>query len=180
MHTICIQSSNDLFNRMVSNLEADSAQLFLSNNLIKCKELGSENNNPSDTNLSSPALQGRRQILQPPPPPKKRGRPKKTKKTKKYRPINKDAHSSSSLVDNRIEDFRLAQWALPLLASITSDASVLCANVSASKNGHLSTHTEDLRSRMKVIRLKITLLEAAVEMLLHSASWTAVEVRTSP
>ena len=146
---------------------------------------------------ADPSNQTQYMLQQQQQPPRKRGRPRKncsaknhcskTSKKKKKRPIfppkPASSFSSNDFANNSEDslDFRLAKWALPLLGALADDAAALCNNLSLSSSadgeGGGGVDAQDLKSRSKVIRLKISLLEAVVEMMIHAASWTVVEVR---
>ena len=141
-----------------------------------------------NTNPSTQTLQQQQQ-------PRKRGRPRKklnendcskTSKRKKEKqtksPSSSFRNGNDLLNDSELNvDFQLAQWALPLLGALAEDATALCDYLSSSnicaprrKGG---VDNEGLSSRSRVLRLKISLLEAVVEMVLHTASWSVVKVR---
>ena len=77
---------------------------------------------------------------------------------------------------------KAAVWAWPLLGALADDAAALSLHLPACAfdgGGVVDddvTRRQDLASRMRVIRLRIALLESVVEMVVHTGSWIVVQV----
>ena len=68
-----------------------------------------------------------------------------------------------------------ARWALPVIRTLVEDAAALSASAAANRSAG-SEDVEYLTSRMRVIRLRIALLESVMDMIVRTASWTLVQV----
>ena len=81
---------------------------------------------------------------------------------------------------------RAARWALPLISALVEDAATLSVNLTIppstgndsalAEEPDIPYDAEDATSRLRVIRLRIALLEAVMDMLVYTGSWTIVQV----